>query len=227
VKSKEAESLLRKADRAIKASNATFVDVNIPEGHKKPLWSVLSNLLNIRQAHNPNNILIDISEKSKQFLTVKTLDNKGFVTSKIDVSPMPEYGSKNEFFPTSDLYRTYVQGLDNTKYGRSNFFSVIDNAEYEADSLLEEQLKNKPEIKTSLKLISKPKSASRDASVILNPRRIEKSRLKIKEHVQRPFENLRRILASVQDRENVKMAPAEKERIPRRIKKEMKKRSGM
>ena len=57
VKSRNAEKLLRKADKAIKASTATFLDTNIPEGHKKPLWSVLSNLITKRQASNPNHIL--------------------------------------------------------------------------------------------------------------------------------------------------------------------------
>ena len=103
IKSKDAEKLLKKADRAIKASNVTFLDTGIPEGHKKPLWSVLSNVLKLRQETNPNHILIDISDKSNQMLCVKTIDNKGFTTTKVDVSPMPEFGTKNELFPTSNL----------------------------------------------------------------------------------------------------------------------------
>ena len=62
VTSTEAQKLLRKADRAIKASNATFVNVNIPEGHKRPLWSVLSEQIHQRQQNNPNNIIIELAK---------------------------------------------------------------------------------------------------------------------------------------------------------------------
>lgn len=225
VKSKDAEKLLKKADRAIKASSATFTDTNIPEGHKKPLWSVLSNFLHLRQASNPNHILIDVSDKSNQMLCVKTLDNRGFVTTKVDVSPMPEYGTKNDFFPTSDMYRSYVQSMDSTQYGRSKFFNVIDNAEYEADMLLEEQIKNKPAQKFSLKILPKPKKEKHDMTVVLNPKRIEKSKMKIIEHVQRPFEDFKQLLNKVVQHEDKKLKPSTKERMPRNLKKEIKKHS--
>lgn len=225
VKSKDAEKLLRKADRAIKASSATFVDTNIPEGHKKPLWSVLSNYLSLRQASNPNHILIDVSDKSKQILCVKTLDNKGFVTTKVDVSPMPEYGTKNEFFHTSDLYKNYVQSMDTTQYGRSNFFNVIDNAEYEVDMLLEEQIKNRPVEKYSLKILPKQNQKKHDTTLILNPKRIEKSKMKLVEHVQRPFEDFKRLLNQAVSVDDNKLKPSKKIRVPRNLKKVMKKQS--
>ena len=224
VKSRNAEKLLRKADKAIKASTATFLDTNIPEGHKKPLWSVLSNLITKRQASNPNHILIDISEKSNQMLCVKTLDNKGFVTTKIDVSPMPEYGTKNDFFPTKDLLKIHRQSMDTTQYGRSNFFNVIDNAEFEADTLLEEQIRTRPEAKTHLRLLPKQTKEKHAPTTILNPKRLEKAKLKIVEHVQKPFEDYKKLLYSAIEKEQNKLTTSEKTRIPRSMKKKMKKK---
>lgn len=228
VKSKDAEKLLKKADRAVKrAKNTIFINTNIPENHKKPLWSVLSGLLNLRQADNPNHILIDVADKSKHLLSIKNVDNKGFVTRAVEVSPMPEFGTKNDFFPQDDMYRHYVQSLDMNTYGKSDFFNVIDNAEYEADMLLQEQLKNKPEAKTCIKLLPKENKNTRDSNIILNPRRIEKARLKIKEHVQRPFEDFRKLLTSAIEPENTKKTASSKEKMPRRLKKEIKKNSNL
>jgi len=225
IKSKDAEKLLKKADRAIKASNVTFLDTGIPEGHKKPLWSVLSNVLKLRQETNPNHILIDISDKSNQMLCVKTIDNKGFTTTKVDVSPMPEFGTKNELFPTSNLKSKFYQSLDTNIYGKSNFFNVIEVAEYEADMLLEEQLKYKQIKSLSLKIRPKEKHKKKDASVIINPKRIEKARMKIVEHAQKPFENFKKLLRSaIKDEKTGKELP-QKTRLPRALKKEFKKRN--
>ena len=63
----EAEKLLKKADRVIKANpNVTYINTNIPEGHSKPLWSVFSQAIKERQAQNPNNIIIELADKAKQ-----------------------------------------------------------------------------------------------------------------------------------------------------------------
>lgn len=224
VKSKDAEKLLKKADRAIKASNVTFLDAGIPEGHKKPLWSVLQNVLQHRQASNPNHIIIEVSDKSNQLLCVKTLDNKGFTTTKIDVSPMPEFGTKNELFPTSDMKRTFWQNRDTNIYGKSNFFNVMDIAEYEADMLLEEQLKYSTTKSLSLKMRPKENHKPKDASLILNPKRIEKARMKIVEHAQKPFENFKKLLREAIKNESTEKNLPKKTRLPRTLKKELKKR---
>ena len=74
----EAEKLLKKADRVIKANpNVTYINTNIPEGHSKPLWSVFSQAIKERQAQNPNNIIIELADKAKQLLSVKLLMKKG------------------------------------------------------------------------------------------------------------------------------------------------------
>lgn len=87
VVSHEAEKLLKKADRIVKASNAKFMDVNIPEGHKKPLWSVLSEHLTKRQKNNENDIIIDLYEKGKQLISVMIVDAKGEIRNKWVVNP--------------------------------------------------------------------------------------------------------------------------------------------
>ena len=80
VNSPEAAKLLKKADRVVKAArNTVYVDINIPQGHRIPLWSVLSEQVRKRQQNNHNNIIIDIIEKGKQLLSVNTLDSKGFL----------------------------------------------------------------------------------------------------------------------------------------------------
>lgn len=90
----EAEKLLKKADRVIKANpNVTYINTNIPAGHSKPLWSVFSKAIQERQAKNSNNIIIELADKAKQLLSVKTLDEKGFTQSSYIVSPIPKFGT--------------------------------------------------------------------------------------------------------------------------------------
>lgn len=63
------------------------MDVNIPEGHKKPLWSVLSEHLTKRQKNNENDIIIDLYEKGKQLISVMIVDAKGEIRNKWVVNP--------------------------------------------------------------------------------------------------------------------------------------------
>ena len=218
IMSNEANKLLRKADKAIKASNANFVNTNIPEGHKRPLWSVLSELVIKRQENNPNNILIDIADKAKQLLSVKTFDKKGYLINKYEVNPLPVEGTHNEIFPTNDLYRRYKNSLDQKLYGKSDFFEVIDRAEYEVDQMLIKQLENTNQLKVSLKELPKVNKRKKSPETILNPRRIEKARLKIVAHFQKPFENLRNLLNLSE--KNKKLQPKNKQKLPRKIKKQ-------
>ncbi len=217
VTSTEAQKLLRKADRAIKASNATFVNVNIPEGHKRPLWSVLSEQIHQRQQNNPNNIIIELANKAKQILSVRTLDRQGFTVSKYEVNPLPQYGSHNDIFPTDDLYKRYYHSFDSKLYGRSDLYDVLDRAEYEVDMLHQKQLSEMGDIKISLKEGAKNNRKERQAGVILNPKRIEKARRKIILHVQRPFEDLKTMLSL--EPQNIKLEAKNKEKLPRKKKK--------
>ena len=194
VNSHEAVKLLRKADRAIKASNANFVNTNIPKGHKRPLWSVLSEHITQRQRNNPNNIIIEIASKAKQLLFVKTVDEKGFLVSKYEVNPMPQYGTHNDLFPTDDLYRRYYHSLDTKLYGRSNLYDILDRAEYEVDMLHQKQLEEMPEIQISIRTLPKENKKERKAGVILNPKRPEKAKRKIHDHLQKPFENVKELI---------------------------------
>lgn len=214
VTSNEAQKLLKKADRIIKANpNVNYINTNIPEGHSKPLWSVFSNAIKERQAKNPNNIIIELADKVKQLLTVKTLDNKGFTKSSYTVSPLPKFGTHNEIFPTDDMYRNYYHSLDTKCYGKSELLDILDRAEYEVDNLLSDmpQEKIKPEALPKMKTLRKP------ADIILNPRRIEKTRRKIVLHTQKPFENLKSMLAPEQAPE--KPIKSKKEKLPRKLKK--------
>lgn len=219
IKSNEAQKLLKKADKAVKASNAKFINTNIPSGHRKPLWSVLSQEIEKRQANNPNNIIIDISNKAKQMLAIITTDNKGFLVSKTEVCPLPQYGSKNDMFPTNDLYRRYCYSFDQTVYGRSDFFDAIDNAEYEVDLLKMKQQAEAPEVQTSIRAHEKHPTQPRDPKVIKNPRRHEKARLKFKEHIQRPFEQLKSLIDLSKLDQVQKPQPKHKEKLPRKLKK--------
>ncbi len=215
VTSKEAEKLLNKADRMMKAiPNVTYLNVNIPEGHSKPLWSVYSKLIKERQLKNPNNIIIDIANKAKQLLSVRILDAKGYTHNSYMVSAMPKIGSLNELAPTNDSYRTYYQSLDSKKYGTSEFLDVLDRAEYEADSLLEAI----PERKISRKELPKQKKAPNETKIL---KRQEKEKRKIVPHTQKPFEKLRKLLAPQE--KPAKPAPKTKDKLPRKAKKEMKK----
>lgn len=229
VKSGEAVKLLRKADRAVKVSDAIFVDINIPDGHKKPLWSVLSQHITKDQQDNNNNIIIDILEKGKNLLTVKLLDSKGFVHKKWIVNPMPVTGKMSEIF-SSDTIVLGNKTADTTLYGRSAFFDVIDNAAAEADFLKQQELVNAKDTRVSVREYPKTKRINKTKGkvnhVIL--KRAEAGKLKEanKKHVQRPFLKLKELLLSLDFSPMPKAAKAEpknKTRIPRQLKKELKK----
>lgn len=219
--SNEAHKLLRKADRAVKASNAEFINTNIPEGHKRPLWSVLSELIIKRQQNNPNNIIIDLADKAKQLLSVKTMDKKGYLISKYEVNPLPIEGNHNDIFPTNDLYKHYRQSLDPKLYGKSDLFDILDRAEYEVDKLLQKQLEETQQIKVSIRELPKISRREKHPEIILNPRRIEKARLKIIAHTQKPFENLNKMLNLSEKAE--KLQPKNKQKLPRKTKKQFNK----
>lgn len=179
VVSHEAEKLLKKADRMVKASNAKFMDVNIPEGHKKPLWSVLSEHLTKRQKDNENDIIIDLYEKGKQLISVMIVDAKGEIRNKWIVNPKPVIGKFNEIFPPKDslTYSAYRKSLDPKEYGKSEFFNIIDTAEVIVNSLQEEFLKSLPAQKTSIKTLPKPAKPKREPEFNA-----------FKPHIWRPFE---------------------------------------
>ncbi len=232
--SKDAEKILKKADRIVKSSNATFLDVNIPEGHKKPLWSVLSEHLSKRQTNNKNNILIDIFDKSKQLLSVVVTDIKGFVHKKWTINPMPVIGKYNEVIPPADnlSYTAYYHSLDPKTYGKSKFFDVIDSAEAEADVLnqkltesMRKAKKNEyPRIKKSKKSGVQSKKAERSALKKQREAALKKASVP---HVQRPFEGMKEILSrtiseSQSTKTSTKTQNKTRNRLPRKLKKELK-----
>lgn len=221
VNSTEAQKLLRKADRIIKANYKTdYINTNIPEGHKKPLWSVFSKHIQERQAKNPNNIIIDIADKAKQLLSIRTLDSQGYTISRRTVSPIPKIGTHNEIMPKDDYYQSYYHSFDKKSYGQSDFLDALDKAEYEVDMLYQKQQKeiSKPQI--SLRELPRSSNKQREAGTIRNPRRLEKAKSKLQLHVQRPFENLKSMLPA--EPQNTKLEPKNKEKLPRRLKKEAK-----
>ena len=215
VVSKEAEKLLKKADRMVKASNAKYMDVNIPEGHKKPLWSVLFEHISEHQKNNENDIIIDLYEKGKQLLSVMIVDAKGEITNRWTVNPKPSIGKYNDIFPPDDFltYSAYRKSLDPKMYGKSDFFNIIDTAEEIVNSLQEKFLKLRPEEKTHLKNLPKTKKI-----------RTLKFELPFVAHVQRPFEKYEDVLQKV---EKVPVAPRmqsqfvhkEGGKLPRKLKK--------
>lgn len=221
VKSNEAVKLLRKADRAVKASDAIFIDINIPNGHKKPLWSVLSQYVTKNQQNNNNHIIIDVLEKGKQLLIVKTLDSNGFVHKKWVVNPMPVTGKMNEILP-SDTVILGNKAADNTIYGRSVFFDVIDNAEAEADMLKMQELAASKESQISVRELPKAKRINKTKGKV-NHVILKKIN---KKHVQRPFLFLKDLFFKIDCSPKpklVKPEPKNKPRIPRHMKKELKK----
>lgn len=212
----EAEKLLKKADRIIKANpNVNYINTNIPEGHSKPLWSVFSQAIKERQAKNPNNIIIELADKAKQLLSVKTLDEKGYTQSSYTVSPIPKFGTHNEMFPTDDMYRNYYNSFDTKRYGSSELLDVLDRAEFEVDLMNSSIQKNK----TKLEPLPKKKNRTKTAGQIKNPRRIEKARRRVILHTQRPFEKLKSMLLTEQAHE--KLTKSNKEKLPRKLKKEL------
>lgn len=226
VKSSEAAKLLRKADRAVKASDAVFVDVN---GHRKPLWSVLFPHITKSQQDNNNNIIIDMLEKGKNLLAVKLLDNKGFVHKKWIVNPMPVTGKMSEIF-TSDTIVLGSKTADATLYGRSAFFDVIDNAAAEADLLKQQELASLKEPRVSVREYPKTKRINKTQGRLnhITMKRAESEKLKEanKKHVQRPFLKLKELFLSLELSrvpKAVKAEPKIKTRIPRQLKKELKK----
>lgn len=216
VTSNEAQKLLKKADRIIKANpNVTYINTNIPEGHSKPLWSVFSQAISERQAKNPNNIIIELADKAKQLLTVKTMDAKGFTQNSYTVSPLPRFGTHNDMFPTNDSYRTYYHSFDTKRYGSSDLLDILDKAELEVDNLHSalqgQNVKPEP--------LPKLKRRENTPGQILNPRRIEKARRKIVLHAQKPFENLKSMLLPEPTVE--KLGKSNKVKLPRKLKKEL------
>lgn len=221
VNSTEAQKLLRKADRIIKANYKTdYINTNIPEGHKKPLWSVLSKHMQERQAKNPNNILIDIADKAKQLLSIRTIDSQGNTITRRTVSPIPKFGTHNEIMPKDDYYQSYYHSFDKKRYGQSDFLDILDKAEYEVDMLYQKQLEEISNPKISIRELPRTVNKQKEAASARNMRRLEKAKSKLQLHIQRPFENLKSMLAP--EPQNTKLKPKNKERLPRRIKKEAK-----
>lgn len=215
-----AEKLLKKADRAVKASNAVYLDVNIPEGHSIPLWSVLSEVIVKRQAANKNNIVIDVPKGTKKLLSIKTFDSKGFKHKEWTVDPYPVTGSMREVF--GDGVTIYGSPDSSVLYGKSKFFDAIDSAEFDADTLNELDKASTGEVKTSLKTL--PKDEVKHSQKML--KRKESLYKKIIPHVQRPFVGLKNLIlgklkksATLQQDSVVHTA----EKLPRKQKKAAKK----
>ena len=225
VASKEAEKLLKKADRAVKASNAKFLDTNIPEGHKKPLWSVLFEHISKRQKDNSNDIIIDVSKKNKQHLSVTIIDTKNVILNKWNVNPQPLIGKYNEVFPPTDFltYSAYRNSLNPKTYGKSEFFNIIDKAEAIVNALHEEFLKTLTGPKTHIKEL--PKNRAKKP-------KIKKYEHKFIPHTQRPFESLAEKLEKsafklFETKKASKLQPKEGSRLPRKAKKEAKRKAGI
>lgn len=231
----EAEKLLKKADRIVKSSNAKYMDVNIPEGHKKPLWSVLSEFVKERQKDNDKfDIFIDLFDKAKQLLSVRIKDSKNNIHKEWIVNPMPVIGKYNDVFPPEDFltYKAYRQSLDPKTYGRSPFFDIIDTAEAHVEKLQKAFSESAAEAQTSIRAI--PKSAKNEKTLTdlkksqrAKEKKAEQEALKqaSKEHTQRPFEALSKLIDSLIERpanKSSKSTPKEKSRIPRKLKKEIK-----
>ena len=212
-----AEKLLKRADKAVKASAAVYLDVNIPEGHRLPLWSVLSKLVTERQAANKNHIVIDVADDIKNNLRIKTYDSKGFVHKEWQVNPYPVVGSVQEVIGNSGIIVGSSKG--NTVYGKSRFFDAIDSAEFDADTLNSIDAANTRKAKVSLKLL--PKDEEKRKLRVL--KRMESLCKRIVPHVQRPFINLRKILARNADTVNVAAKSGRSEKLPRKLKKAAKK----
>lgn len=213
-----AEKLLKKADRAVKATNAEYLDINIPDGHRRPLWSVLSGYVKERQALNKNNIIIDTVEDKNGMLSVKTCDSKGFKHKEWTVNPYPVTGSLNEVVGSD----TVICGKVNNTiiYGKSDFFDVIDSAEFDADYLSELDKAVTPKIKTSIKLLPKDKEKVAEKQ----QKKKESLYMKIIPHVQRPFLVIKQLLLNSETRSKVvKIESKKTEKLPRKMKKVYKK----
>lgn len=215
-----AEKLLKKADKAVKATKATYVDINIPDGHRMPLWSVLSKVLIERQAANKNNIVIDIAEDNNRNLLIKTLDSKGFKHKEWTVSPYPVTGSLEELFDSEVV----ILGKSKSPvvYGKSNFFDVIDSAEFDVDSMNALDRTLSGEVKTSLKTL--PKDELKQEQKVL--KRKESLYRRIVPHLQRPFANLKKMLSQSlrhKTEHAVTKEHTDIEKLPRKMKKAAKK----
>lgn len=221
-----AEKLLKKADKAIKASrDVNFVDINIPDGHRIPLWSVLSEEVKKRQSENNNNIIIDLLETGKKLLSVKTCDAKGFVHKKWLVNPMPVIGSYNDIFPETRIVSNSKSFSQNT-YGCSKFFDVIDSAEADVDMLKIEEMLNTKDKNISIRELPRVKRVNKTKGKTLRNLLKRQEKLNVP-HVQRPFLKLKDMILGLQNNNteaiHSKPQPKLKNKLPRRIKKELKK----
>lgn len=118
-------------------------------------------------------------------------------------------------FPTDDMYRNYYHSFDTKRYGSSELLDVLDRAEFEVDLMNSSIQKNK----TKLEPLPKKKNRTKTAGQIKNPRRIEKARRRVILHTQRPFEKLKSMLLTEQAPE--KLTKSNKEKLPRKLKKEL------
>lgn len=214
-----AEKLLKKADRAVKATKATYLDINIPDGHNIPLWSVLSKSVSDRQILNKNDIVVDLVKDSKKLVSIKTFDSKGFPHKEWQVNPYPVTGSLKEVAGTNAV----ITGNANNGviYGKSDFFDAIDSAEFDVEFLNELDRAAAPKIK--IKRNDRPKDEVKHAQKVL--KRKESLCLRIIPHMQRPFVNLKNMLSrklkNTLQPERVK-ATVSSEKLPRKIKKAVK-----
>lgn len=232
VNSRGAEKLLKKADRAVKASrDAIYLDMNIPEGHRLPLWSVLSEQIRLRQQHNKNDIVVDVFEKNKQLISIKTFDKKGFLQQSWIVNPMPAVGSMEEVMPAGTLI-IGTKPSGQIKYGRSAFFDAMDSAEAAVDLLYSKDTAEfRPYIPSHRE---QPKVRRRNKTAGQINRQEQKSAKKYqnsvcnRRHVQRPFIVLKDLLIELlrsAKTQTKKLQPKSKAKLPRNLKKELKKNS--
>lgn len=212
-----AEKLLKKADKAVKASKAVYLDVNIPEGHNIPLWSVLSKVVGERQAANKNNIVIDVTKGEHNLLSIKTYDSKGFKHKEWIANPYPVTGSMREVF--GDSVVIYGNPDSSVLYGKSKFFDAVDSAEFDVDSLKAADIAAAGEIKTSIKTL--PKDEVKHSEKVL--KRKESFYKRIIPHVQRPFAGLKKMITGKLQRalrESDKSSDVvSSQKLPRKMKK--------
>ncbi len=223
--SESAAKLLKDGDKYIHNNPVkSYFVFNLPDKCDRPLWSAMERQITKRQADNQNHISIDtIIEKGKELLSIVTLDKRQHIHSKQIVSHKVRIGTK------TDLFDKVIgsQWADFNLYGKSPLFEAIEIAENQVNTLHNLDLEKTAAKKVSARLLPKQEkikvpngqSKKSQAKKLKKAAEKEATEKKVEQFLVTPQELPKKVKIKIP-----KLAPSDKERVPRKLKKEQNKK---
>lgn len=230
--SEQAEKLLKRGNKLIKEAEGEFLTTYIPEGHKKPLWSIIKENLLKSQEQNKNNIIVDVeSEGKKKLLSITTVDAQGFPFSIKKTNPFIKTGTKSELFTAEELYydaNSLKDAYTRKQYIKTDFFDALKTAEIEVNELHQKDLNLIEKVGKKLQEISGKQNSTKRNAV---KKSSNKGRLdpEVMQEIQAKAKEVKDKLRIEKEISRIagKLEKSSNNHIPRREKKRMKKENNI